>query len=141
MQRTIAQARDALDQLNVSPGERDELERATEAVIREAVQAQEEVHLQEQEEIRSQIDSVKKALGQVSRDLSALDAESRTSEMTSAEYHSEFRTLQVQRRELLAKAERLRNQIDDFEIRDDDVEGYLDELFTKYPTLRPDFPI
>lgn len=141
MQRTIAEARQALDRLQLSPAEREEIRSAIESIVSQAVTGQDEMNVREHEEIRMRITNLKKAMGQVSRDMTALTEEAKASDISAADFYVEFKLLHDKRHQLIETAERLGSHIEDFEAREDDVEGYLDELYSKYPTLRPDFPV
>jgi predicted nucleic acid-binding Zn-ribbon protein len=138
--RTIAQARDQLDRLTISPDRRREYERILSRHVKREVAR---VHTNQMEGYRNldaEVTDVKQALGDVERGLNDLDRQSRSRDLTASEYRKQFDDLQGERQRLLQRAMSLQAQVDKLAEVEEDPEAYLDSLYERYPTIRPEFP-
>lgn len=140
MKLTIAQARERLAASTLSPAVRRELEGQVEATIARAVEGQRRLHEGETHDLRQRLKVIGKGLAAVAEDFEELEDTADSSDITARDYHAFFEELEGRRRDLLRKAEDVGQQIEEFERRDDDIEGYLDEMYGKYPSLKPNFP-
>lgn len=138
--RTIAEARAELDRLTLPPAKRREYEGfLTKRVKREVARVTTSQSM-DYTRLDEQVSAVKTALSTVEDDLHQLEKDSRSREVSASEYREGFDRLQRRRRSLLDKASSLESQVERFASIEEDPEAQLDSLYTRFPTIRPEWP-
>lgn len=138
--RTIAEARDWLDKNNLSPAKRREYEKHLQRHVKTEVArlsvSQAEVHSQ----LYDTVADLKRAFTAVEQDLLDLERNSRDMPMTAEQYAMAFGELQKRRDRLHHNAMQVQSRIERYGEIEDDPEGYLDSLYTRFPAIKPTFP-
>jgi chromosome segregation ATPase len=138
--RTIAEAREALDQLTLSPQQRRDYERHLTKLVNREVARVHQRQLHSYQTLDEEIGGLKAALSEVETQLYDLEKESRGRDLAAAEYRQRFGDLRARRNRLLDRATSLQTQVDKLTEVDEDPEGHLDSLYQRYPTIRPEWP-
>lgn len=138
--RTIAEARAELDRLTLSPAKRKEYERHLGKHVKREVARVIADQSHDFARLDEQVTTVKSALGEVEDALYELERDSRSRDVSAHEYREAFDALQSKRRSLLTRASSLETQIERFASIEDDPEAHLDSLYTRFPTIRPEWP-
>lgn len=140
MQRTIAEARRMLDEQNLAPARRRELQREVDRIVGERVALMHRHQVDHIAMLDATIGNVKSALYENKVKVRALVEKGKIGDMTAAEYGARFEELRRDRERLVKQAESIESRVEDVARMEDDAEGYLDELFERFPAQRPDFP-
>ncbi|MBW3589516.1 MAG: hypothetical protein KY429_08875 [Actinobacteria bacterium] len=137
--RTIAQAEQELGRLVMSSDEFGKLEREIQRAKDKAKTMIAEMQTQRFAELEEEIRVVKRAYNAIETEMQDLKAESERRDVAASEYRQRFNDLMQRREKVGARARTLDARIEEYRRIEADPEGWMDDLFERYPTIKPDF--
>lgn len=138
--RTFGEARAVLDTLVLSPDDRKEREKLLKQKINKELAALHTRQKEQHQTLEATIKELKSDLSEVEQKLYDLEKDSRAHDISAHEYRQRFDQLQQQRAGLMQKSLATMAQADRYADIEEDPESYLDDMYRRFPTVKPEFP-
>lgn len=139
-QRTINEAREALDNMALPPATRREYEKHLGRHVRTELARLSVSQAEQHGALDQGVTDIKQAFSEIQQELEDLEQRSRTSDFAARDYAHYYGELQQRRNRTEHRAMSLQSQLDAYCAIEEDPEGYIDSLYERFPAIRHDFP-